>query len=132
MGDFICDARKAKNMTQKELAEKLNITDKAVSKWERNISCPDIHTIPMLADILEVSSDELLRFQRQIASSDRPIPAIPGNVSAMITLIFKAIGTAMGVAAITLLILTNVENDSVLIMLALGLSCLGISQVRGK
>ena len=55
MGDLISDARKAKNMTQRELAESLNITDKAVSKWERGASCPDINTIPKLADILGVS-----------------------------------------------------------------------------
>ena len=42
MGKFICDMRKSQKLTQKDLAEKLKITDKAVSKWERGISCPDI------------------------------------------------------------------------------------------
>lgn len=38
MGDLICNMRKEKNMTQRELADKLNVTDKAVSKWERGVS----------------------------------------------------------------------------------------------
>lgn len=47
-------------MTQKELAEKLHITDKAVSKWERDLSCPDIALLSPLADILGVTVSELL------------------------------------------------------------------------
>ena len=49
LGQKIAELRKAKNMTQLELANQLNITDKAVSKWERDISCPDINTFPKLA-----------------------------------------------------------------------------------
>ena len=47
MGDKICALRKEKGLTQKELADQMNVTDKAVSKWERNISCPDISSIPV-------------------------------------------------------------------------------------
>ncbi len=60
MGRFILECRKARHMTQKELAENLNITDKAVSKWERGISCPDISTLPALAKLFDVSVGELL------------------------------------------------------------------------
>ena len=60
LGQKIAELRKAKNLTQLELATQLNITDKAVSKWERDISCPDINTFPKLAEILGVSVDELL------------------------------------------------------------------------
>ena len=42
IGKFICEKRKNLNMTQSELASKLHITDKAVSKWERGLSLPDI------------------------------------------------------------------------------------------
>ena len=52
MGDLIAARRKELGMTQKDLADRLNITDKAVSKWERNLACPDINTIPKLADLL--------------------------------------------------------------------------------
>ena len=61
LGQKIAELRKAKNMTQLELANQLNITDKAVSKWERDISCPDITVFPKLAEILGVSVDELLQ-----------------------------------------------------------------------
>ena len=43
-GAFIAAARKEKNMTQKALAERLHVTDKAVSRWERGLGYPDIHT----------------------------------------------------------------------------------------
>ena len=61
LGQKIAELRKAKNMTQLELATQLNITDKAVSKWERDLSCPDINSFPKLAEILGVSVDELLQ-----------------------------------------------------------------------
>lgn len=57
---FICELRKSKNMTQKQLAEKLNMTDKAVSKWERGLGYPDITALSPLADILGVTINELL------------------------------------------------------------------------
>ena len=53
-------------MTQSELAEKMNVTDKAVSKWERDLSCPDINTISKLADVLDVSVEELLKTKNKI------------------------------------------------------------------
>ena len=61
LGTMIAELRKAKGLTQLELAEKMNVTDKAVSKWERDLSCPDISSIPRLAEILGVSVDELMQ-----------------------------------------------------------------------
>lgn len=60
-GKFIAKKRKALNMTQNELAEKLHITDKAVSKWERGISFPDISILIPLAEILNISLYDLLK-----------------------------------------------------------------------
>lgn len=60
MARFIAEQRKSKKITQKKLAEQLGITDKAVSKWERGLSCPDISLLTELANILEVSTSELL------------------------------------------------------------------------
>lgn len=60
IGSFICSLRKAKGLTQKELAEKLNVTDKAVSKWERGMGYPEITTMPILAEALGVSTSELM------------------------------------------------------------------------
>ena len=61
IGLFISKKRKELNMTQKELANKLNVTDKAVSKWERGLGCPDISILEVLSNILGVSILELLK-----------------------------------------------------------------------
>lgn len=59
-GQLICEYRKKKSLTQKALSEQLNVTDKAVSKWERDIARPDINTIPKLAEVLEIPVELLL------------------------------------------------------------------------
>ena len=64
MGKFICELRKESGLTQKDLAEKLNITDKAVSKWETGRSAPDIALLSPLSDALGVSVVELLRGEK--------------------------------------------------------------------
>ena len=63
-GTFIATLRKENNMTQVELAQKLQVTDKAVSKWERGLGFPDINTIEPLADALGVSVLEIMRSER--------------------------------------------------------------------
>lgn len=63
-GALIYELRKEKAMTQKQLAEKLNVTDKAVSKWERGNGFPEITIIPELAKVFEISANELLGGQR--------------------------------------------------------------------
>ena len=65
MANFICELRKEKQLTQKQLAEKLSITDKAVSKWERGLGYPDITILPLLAEILNVTTNELLNGKRE-------------------------------------------------------------------
>lgn len=67
MGKFIAELRILKKMTQKDLAEHLNITDKAVSKWERGLSGPDISLLTPLADILEITVSELLNGEKKIS-----------------------------------------------------------------
>ena len=59
-GAFLAEQRKAKGYTQKTLAEKLFVSDKAVSKWERGLSMPDISLLVPLSDILGISVTELL------------------------------------------------------------------------
>ncbi|MBP3760124.1 MAG: helix-turn-helix domain-containing protein [Ruminococcus sp.] len=58
--DNLVTLRKAKNMTQEELAEKLNVTRQTLSKWETGDSLPDIEKSRMIADIFDVSLDELV------------------------------------------------------------------------
>lgn len=59
-GRFICENRKKCGLSQKELADRLHITDKAVSKWERGISFPDISLLIPLSEILGVRLYDLL------------------------------------------------------------------------
>ena len=60
IGKFIAETRKSKNITQEQLAEKLYITDRAVSKWERGLSLPDADKMLDLCNILGISVNELL------------------------------------------------------------------------
>lgn len=59
-GKFICENRKKHGMSQKELANQLHITDKAVSKWERGISFPDISMLIPISEVLNISLYDLL------------------------------------------------------------------------
>ena len=63
-GCFVADRRKELNMTQKDLAAKIHVTDKAISKWERGLGFPDINTIEYLADALGVSITELMKSEK--------------------------------------------------------------------
>lgn len=65
IGQFISALRKANGMTQKQLADELNISDKTVSRWERDEGYPDISLIPVIADIFGVTCDELLCGERK-------------------------------------------------------------------
>ena len=60
IGKFIAECRKKANLTQMQLAEKLGITDKAISKWERGMAMPDTSIMLELCDILGISVNELL------------------------------------------------------------------------
>lgn len=64
IGSFIAALRKANGMTQKDLAEKLNVSDKTISRWERDDGTPDLSVIPVIAEIFGVTCDELLRGER--------------------------------------------------------------------
>ena len=60
IGNRIAKFRKAKGMTQEELANQLGVSSQAVSKWENDASCPDISLLPQLGRVLGVTTDELL------------------------------------------------------------------------
>ena len=65
IGKFITALRKANGMTQKDLADQLNVSDKTVSRWERDEGAPDLAMIPVIAEIFGVTCDELLRGERK-------------------------------------------------------------------
>ena len=63
-GAFLATVRKERGLSQRQLAERLGVTDKAVSKWERGLGFPDIKTVEPLADALGISILELMQSQR--------------------------------------------------------------------
>lgn len=119
MGQIISTLRREKGMTQKELAERLNITDKAVSKWERDLSCPDTATIPQLAQILGVSLEELMN------AKAAPTPGHKGPAYGM-ALLLKVIPLAMGIAVTVTAILGTLDVQHGFVLLGLGLACIGL------
>ena len=72
IGSFISALRRAKGWTQRDLAEQLNVSDKAVSRWERDESAPDLSLLPLIADLFEITVDELLRGQRRFPAPELP------------------------------------------------------------
>ena len=93
--DVIVELRKEKGFTQQDLANKLHITDKAVSKWERGLSYPDITSISTLASILGVDSSYLIDLCK---SEDNPYldSDKKEDIKKLIQMIFKGVGLAMG------------------------------------
>lgn len=125
LGMMIAELRKQHGMTQLELAEKMGVTDKAVSKWERDLSCPDINTLPNLADILGVSVDELMQIKKEAATPK-------SKASEIMEIAPKGIAMAMGIAVTVLAVLNELDVRSGMIMLGIGLACAGISLLNDK
>ncbi len=69
IGLFLAALRKANGLTQRQLADKLCVSDKAISRWERDEALPDLTLIPVIAEIFGITSDELLRGQRSTESA---------------------------------------------------------------
>lgn len=61
VGLLILELRKEKNMTQKEIADAMNISDKTISKWERGLGCPDVSLLSELSHILGVNIEKILQ-----------------------------------------------------------------------
>ena len=72
IGKRISENRKLKNIKQDELAEMLSVSPQAVSKWENDISCPDISLLPNLSKILGISVDELLSGKQEAEAAFVP------------------------------------------------------------
>lgn len=124
MGRLISSLRKEKNMTQQELADKLNITDKAVSKWERGLSYPDISLIPKLSEILDIDPNKLLGSNSK-NDTQNEIKKI--DIKDTIMLVFKCVGFALAVATFVLNIMGKMNNEDSIKFLSLSLICIGIT-----
>ena len=126
LGMMIASLRKENGMTQFELAKKMGVTDKAVSKWERDLSCPDVNTIPRLAEVFEISVDELMQIKAKSQDETKK------DVTPMIHMIMKAIALAMGVGVVVLSILKELDVNSGMGMLGIGLACIAITSLAKK
>ena len=126
-GTKIAEMRKEKGMTQLELAEKMGVTDKAVSKWERDLSFPDVNSIPKLAEIFDVTVDELMQGKAAAKGT-----AAAGRVSAFVRLALKGVALAMGIAVAVLSFLGEIETADAIGMLGIGLAALAITQLSEK
>lgn len=125
LGTRIAELRKQQGMTQLELAEKMGVTDKAVSKWERDLSCPDIHSLPNLAEVLGVEVEELMQTKKRAETS-------VSKAAEILELIPKAVAMAMGIAVTVLTVLDSLDTKTAMILLCIGLACAGISLMGHK
>ena len=123
LGNMIAELRRQQGMTQLELAGKMGVTDKAVSKWERDLSCPDINSLPDLAEILGVSVDELMQVKRETESPKK-------GSAEIVETVLKALTLAMGVAVAVLSIMDTIDTKSAIIMLGIGLACVGVNMMK--
>ena len=76
IGKFISALRRANGMTQRELADRLFVSDKTVSRWERDESAPELTLIPVIAELFGVTSDELIRGERISAEKDETVERV--------------------------------------------------------
>ena len=117
IGEMISSLRKEKGMTQNDLA------DKAVSKWERNLSCPDVNSIPKLAEVLGTTVEELLNAQSKKENS---------KISEIVNIALLGVGLAMGICIIVTSVLKQIDMNNAITMLGIGISCLAIYLLKNK
>ena len=127
LADKIIRLRKKNGWSQEELADKMNISRQAVSKWERDLSFPDISSIPKLAEIFEVSVDELIQVKTETKENIGK-----NKVDVIVDTALKGIGVAMGIAVTVLSVLGVLETNSVFVMLGIGLASVSISLLKDK
>lgn len=114
IGAFIAVLRKANGMTQRELAERLHVSDKTVSRWERDEGTPELALIPVIAELFGVSCDELLRGQRSAPEVREATPAPEKSE------------TEAGSKAAQRLLDVSLQRFRIQSMVACGVSCVGL------
>ena len=127
LADKIIRLRKKNGWSQEELADKMNVSRQAVSKWERDLSFPDISSIPKLAEIFEVSVDELIQVKTETKENIGK-----NKVDVIVDTALKGIGVAMGIAVTVLSVLGVLETNSAFVMLGIGLASVSISLLKDK
>ncbi len=124
LGTMIATLRKEHNMTQLQLAEKMGVTDKAVSKWERDLSCPDVDSLPRLAEIFGITVDEMLHVRENSAPQQKE-----DKVGKIMDIALKAIPLAMGVAMVVSSVMKTIDMYSGFTMAGIALFCMGIKNL---
>lgn len=123
IGEMISSLRKEKGMTQNDLAKQMNVTDKAVSKWERNLSCPDINSISKLAEILGITVEDLLNAQTNKRKN---------KVKEIVNIALIGTGLAMGICIIITSVLKQIDVNSAITILGIGMCCLSIYLLKNN
>lgn len=127
LGMMISSLRKEKGMTQLQVAEIMGVTDKAVSKWERDLSTPDVNSIPKLAETFGITVDELMQVKTETKEN-----MTKNKVNEVVDTALKGIGVAMGIAVTVLSILGELETNNAFIMLGIGLASVSICLLKDK
>ncbi|MBQ8309942.1 MAG: helix-turn-helix transcriptional regulator [Clostridia bacterium] len=123
-GIKIAALRKERGMTQAELAEKMGVTDKAVSKWERDLSYPDVALLPRLAELFGISVDELMQSGENANETGKDVPK--HSFQSLLLLMTTCIPLAMGVAVTVLSFLKQLSLYSGFGLLGIGLASVAL------
>lgn len=129
MGALIARLRKEKGMTQQELADRLGVTDKAVSKWERGLACPDIACLPQVAEILGVNVDELLSGLR--SESPHPFRELSrGDIKDMCLLLCRCVSLGLAVGGLVIFLMGKLSISDLGVMLCIAVALLAIDSLN--
>ena len=150
IGKFIAELRKEKNMTQQELADKLNITDRAISHWENGRSMPDAGVILELCKILNINVNELLsakkikeenyneraeesllEMRREIETQNKRILTLNKIIINLSIIIFVVIGLAATFIEMSMLIRNIIFAVDLVMLILVGFFTLNILQKTG-
>ena len=104
----------------------MGVTDKAVSKWERELSCPDVSSLPRLAEVFEISVDELMQVKTDNGKAGRE------KIRGIAKLVLRAVTVAMGVGVAVLSILHEADMYEAFTMTGIGLACAGMSALLNE
>lgn len=121
-GAFIAELRRAEKLTQRQVADKLHVTDRAVSKWERGLSYPDVTLLEPLADTLGIGVGELLTCRRREPDGAEPemptlhsVLTITQEEKRLRTRRTRIIAIAAAAAAVVLAVLTTMQHNGALL-----------------
>ena len=128
MGILIATLRKEKGLTQRELADKLQVTDKAVSKWERGLSCPDLSVLPQVAQLLGVTVDDLLSQHAQSDKRQAFRELNKEDLKEVLFLLCRCVSLALSIGGLLIYLLGGLTVSDLVVMLCIAVSLLCIER----